>query len=54
VRELLLSTTGFFAAAILLVDGRPGATFRFLGRDPAFFIAVFDMFGFALLFIGVG
>lgn len=41
------------AAARFLVDRRPGARLGFLGRRAAILIAVGDMFGFALLFVGV-
>jgi hypothetical protein len=52
---LLVATpgAGFLAAAAFLVDRRPGAAFGLLLGDAAVLIAFLDMFGLALLFVGV-
>jgi hypothetical protein len=35
------------------IDGRPGAAFGFVVGNSAAFIALFDMFGLPLLFLGI-
>jgi hypothetical protein len=41
------------AAAVVLVDGRPGAPFGFVLWRASAFIALRDILGFALLLVGV-
>src|SRR4051812_34201791 len=50
-----LAATGaaLLAAAALLVDGGPGATFGFLVRHTALFVALGNVVSFAILLVGV-
>src|SRR5579862_5530546 len=43
----------FLAAAIILVDGRPGAAFGFFFGNATLLVAFRDMVGLAFLFVGV-
>src|SRR5690606_7721916 len=49
----LLPAAAILAAAILLVDGRPGDAFGVLGRAPLRLLAVLDVLGLPLLLAGV-
>jgi hypothetical protein len=46
-------TAGFFAAAMRLIDGRPGAPGRGPGIDAAPLVSFFDMLRLPLLFFTV-
>jgi hypothetical protein len=46
-------TTGFFAAAMRRIDGRPGASGRGPGIDAAPFVSFFDVLRLPLLFFTV-
>jgi hypothetical protein len=43
----------FLAAAVNLVDCRPGAAFRLAFRQTAFTVALFDVLSLTLLLVGV-
>src|SRR5277367_1701756 len=43
----------FLAAAVILVDGRPGAPLGFLLRNATLLVALGDMVGLAFLLVGV-
>ena len=47
------SRPALFAAVIGLVHGRPRTAFGFSFFDAAFFVTLFNVFGFAFLFSGV-
>src|SRR5438067_458885 len=51
---LMASGMGLLASPLLLVHGRPGASFRFFCRNSAFLIAFRDMLGLAFLLARVG
>jgi len=44
----------FFAAAVHLVDRGPGARLGLFGADAFLFVPFFDVFGLALLLVGLG
>src|SRR5438477_12037000 len=45
--------SGPAAATALLIDGGPAAALRLFSRHAAFFVALFDMLGLALLPLGI-
>ena len=53
---LAIGATGttLLAAAFLLVHRRPGTAFGFVGGYATILVALFDVFGLALLLVGVG
>src|SRR5690606_31671783 len=48
------SRAGLLAAAIVLVDGGPGAALGLLVGNAAILVAFLDMLGLALLLVGIG